>query len=192
MTSQIIPVEPFDFIIFGGTGDLAERKLLPSLYYRQRGQQFSEPTRIIGASRAKLTDEDYRGLRPQGDHRARQAAEIDRPGRAEHFLGAAVLRPCRCHERRGLRQAEKGDRRQRPHPRLLPGGRAGALRRYLAQARQSTSWSTPQTRASWWRSRSAATLPSAQALNDAVGDDLQRTARSSASIITSARRRCRT
>ena len=56
MTSQIIPVDPFDFIIFGGTGDLAERKLLPALYYRQCDHQFSEPTRIIGASRSKMTD----------------------------------------------------------------------------------------------------------------------------------------
>ncbi|RUY61759.1 glucose-6-phosphate dehydrogenase, partial [Mesorhizobium sp. M7A.F.Ca.CA.001.05.1.1] len=57
MTSQIIPVDPFDFIIFGGTGDLSERKLLPSLYYRQRDHQFSEPTRIIGTSRTKMSDE---------------------------------------------------------------------------------------------------------------------------------------
>ncbi|MGN6584956.1 MAG: glucose-6-phosphate dehydrogenase, partial [Rhizobiaceae bacterium] len=60
MTSHIIPVDPFDFIIFGGTGDLAERKLLPALYQRQIAGQFSEPTRIIGASRAKLTDKDFR------------------------------------------------------------------------------------------------------------------------------------
>ena len=59
MTSQIIPVEPFDFIIFGGTGDLAERKLLPALYYRQKDHQFSEPTRIIGASRTKLSDAEF-------------------------------------------------------------------------------------------------------------------------------------
>ena len=62
MTSQIIPVDPFDFIIFGGTGDLSERKLLPALYHRQRDHQFSGPTRIIGASRSKLTDEDFRGF----------------------------------------------------------------------------------------------------------------------------------
>ena len=62
MTSQIIPVEPFDFIIFGGTGDLSERKLLPALYHRQRDHQFSEPTRIIGTSRSKLTDEEFRNL----------------------------------------------------------------------------------------------------------------------------------
>lgn len=59
MTSQIIPVDPFDFIIFGGTGDLAERKLLPALYYRQCDHQFSEPTRIIGASRTKMTDKEF-------------------------------------------------------------------------------------------------------------------------------------
>jgi glucose-6-phosphate 1-dehydrogenase len=59
MTSQIIPVDPFDFIIFGGTGDLAERKLLPALYHRQRDHQFSEPTRIIGTSRSKLSDEEF-------------------------------------------------------------------------------------------------------------------------------------
>ncbi len=60
MTSQIIPVEPFDFIAFGGTGDLAERKLLPALYQRQRAGQFTEPTRIIGSSRTKMTNEEYR------------------------------------------------------------------------------------------------------------------------------------
>ena len=31
MSSQFIPVEPFDYVVFGGTGDLAERKLLPAL-----------------------------------------------------------------------------------------------------------------------------------------------------------------
>ncbi len=60
MTSQIIPVESFDCIVFGGTGDLAERKLIPALYQRQRAGQFTEPTRIIGASRAQMTDEAYR------------------------------------------------------------------------------------------------------------------------------------
>ncbi len=59
MTSQIIPVDPFDLIIFGGTGDLSERKLLPALYHRQRDQQFSEPTRIIGTSRSKLSDKEF-------------------------------------------------------------------------------------------------------------------------------------
>jgi glucose-6-phosphate 1-dehydrogenase len=62
MTSQIIPVEPFDCVVFGGTGDLAERKLLPALYHRQMEGQFTEPTRVIGASRTEMTDEAYRAF----------------------------------------------------------------------------------------------------------------------------------
>ena len=77
MTSQIIPVDPFDFIIFGGTGDLAERKLLPALYYRQRDHQFSEPTRIIGASRSKLSDEDFRTFAEKAIKEHVKAADLD-------------------------------------------------------------------------------------------------------------------
>ncbi|MBD8553420.1 glucose-6-phosphate dehydrogenase [Rhizobium sp. CFBP 8762] len=60
MSSQIIPVEPFDYVVFGGTGDLAERKLLPALYHRQLAGQLTDPTRIIGASRTVMTDAEYR------------------------------------------------------------------------------------------------------------------------------------
>jgi glucose-6-phosphate 1-dehydrogenase len=60
MTSQTIPVDPFDLVVFGGTGDLSERKLLPALYQRQKAGQFTEPTRIIAASRSALSDEAYR------------------------------------------------------------------------------------------------------------------------------------
>jgi glucose-6-phosphate 1-dehydrogenase len=60
MSSQIIPVEPFDYVVFGGTGDLAERKLLPALFHRQLAGQLTEPTRVIGASRTAMTSEDYR------------------------------------------------------------------------------------------------------------------------------------
>jgi glucose-6-phosphate 1-dehydrogenase len=62
MTSQIIPVEPFDCIVFGGTGDLAERKLIPALYQRQVAGQLSEPTRILGASRAQMSTDEYRRI----------------------------------------------------------------------------------------------------------------------------------
>ena len=58
--SQIIPVDPFDYVIFGATGDLTARKLLPALYHRQVDGQITEPSRIIGASRSKLTDDEFR------------------------------------------------------------------------------------------------------------------------------------
>jgi glucose-6-phosphate 1-dehydrogenase len=86
MSSQIIPVDPFDFIIFGGTGDLAERKLLPALYHRQRDQQFCEPTRIMAASRSGLSDDDFRAFarRAISSHVEKEYVET---GEVDRFLG---------------------------------------------------------------------------------------------------------
>lgn len=78
MSSQIIPVDPFDFIIFGGTGDLAERKLLPALYQRQMAGQFTDPTRIIGASRSALSDDEFRAFASKAITEHVKASEIDK------------------------------------------------------------------------------------------------------------------
>ena len=60
MTSQIIKVEPFDLVVFGGTGDLAYRKLFPALFHRDKDEQFREPTRIVGVSRRRLERDAFR------------------------------------------------------------------------------------------------------------------------------------
>ena len=60
MTSRIVAVEPFDLVVFGGTGDLAHRKLFPSLYLRDRDGQLTDPSRIIGVSRSKLDRKAFR------------------------------------------------------------------------------------------------------------------------------------
>ena len=49
----------FDLVLFGGTGDLALRKLLPSLYYSHREARDTSGWRIIAASRQPLSREDY-------------------------------------------------------------------------------------------------------------------------------------
>ena len=59
VSSRIIPVQPFDYVVFGATGDLTKRKLIPALYHRFLDGQFDEKSRIIGVSRTKLTDEDF-------------------------------------------------------------------------------------------------------------------------------------
>ncbi|GAF44895.1 glucose-6-phosphate dehydrogenase [Rhodococcus wratislaviensis] len=58
--SPATTVEPCDFVVFGGTGDLAVRKLLPALYLRDRDGQLPAETRVIGASRAGLDTDGYR------------------------------------------------------------------------------------------------------------------------------------
>jgi len=59
VSSRIIPVPPFDYVVFGATGDLAKRKLIPALYYRFKDGQFDEKSRIIGVSRSPLSDADF-------------------------------------------------------------------------------------------------------------------------------------
>ena len=59
VSSRIIPVQPFDYVVFGATGDLTKRKLIPALYHRFKDGQFDEQCRIIGVSRSKLSDADY-------------------------------------------------------------------------------------------------------------------------------------
>ncbi|MDJ0940523.1 MAG: glucose-6-phosphate dehydrogenase [Woeseiaceae bacterium] len=57
--AELVPVEEFDLIIFGGTGDLAMRKLLPALYHRDRDGQITATSRIIAASRGDVSRDDY-------------------------------------------------------------------------------------------------------------------------------------
>jgi glucose-6-phosphate 1-dehydrogenase len=57
--AQLIPVDLFDLIIFGGTGDLAMRKLLPALYHRDRDGQFTGESRIISVGRSALSRKAY-------------------------------------------------------------------------------------------------------------------------------------
>ena len=49
----------FDLVLFGGTGDLAMRKLLPALYRRSCAGQIDGASRIIGAARSQLSREEY-------------------------------------------------------------------------------------------------------------------------------------
>jgi glucose-6-phosphate 1-dehydrogenase len=60
MVSRVIPVEEFDLVIFGGTGDLARRKILPGLFRRYLAGQMPPGARVIGAARAEMDDAGYR------------------------------------------------------------------------------------------------------------------------------------
>jgi len=55
-------LETFDFILFGGSGDLAMRKLLPALYYRHRDGGDTKGWRIIGIGRHSLSRDEYLNL----------------------------------------------------------------------------------------------------------------------------------
>ena len=60
--AKLLPVDVFDLIIFGGTGDLAMRKLLPALYHRDRDGQITGDSRIIAVGRGELSRDQYLGF----------------------------------------------------------------------------------------------------------------------------------
>ncbi|MBW7922278.1 MAG: glucose-6-phosphate dehydrogenase [Rubellimicrobium sp.] len=85
MASRIIPVDVFDLVIFGGTGDLARRKILPSLLRRFRAGQMPKDARIIACARSPLDDAGYR------EAAAAAIAEFAGPEREDAALVAAFL-----------------------------------------------------------------------------------------------------
>jgi glucose-6-phosphate 1-dehydrogenase len=52
--AQIIPVQPFDGVVFGANGDLSLRKLMPALLRRFRDGQIPLESRIIGVARTEM------------------------------------------------------------------------------------------------------------------------------------------
>jgi glucose-6-phosphate 1-dehydrogenase len=51
--------EPCDFVLFGTKGDLARRKLLPSLYQLEKANLMHADSKIIGVARNEISDSDY-------------------------------------------------------------------------------------------------------------------------------------
>ncbi|SEF20865.1 glucose-6-phosphate dehydrogenase [Variovorax sp. NFACC27] len=52
----------FDLVLFGGTGDLAWRKLMPALFQAFRHGSLPPEGRIVGVARDDLSDDQYREL----------------------------------------------------------------------------------------------------------------------------------
>jgi glucose-6-phosphate 1-dehydrogenase len=77
--AKIIPVETFDCVVFGATGDLTLRKLLPALYYRFRDGQMPPESHVIAAARSDLNDGDYRKRASKAlrEHVARDDLDAD-------------------------------------------------------------------------------------------------------------------
>jgi glucose-6-phosphate 1-dehydrogenase len=84
----------FDLVLFGGTGDLAWRKLIPALFQAFRHGTLPEGGRIIGVGRDSLDDDRYRTLiqerfqQVEGDKRAQAAEEFKRFAQMLHYVRA--------------------------------------------------------------------------------------------------------
>ncbi len=52
---------PAAIVIFGATGDLTQRKLLPALYSLATQQLLAPETAIVGVARSEMSDDEFRG-----------------------------------------------------------------------------------------------------------------------------------
>jgi len=80
------PVDAFDFVVFGATGDLTLRKLLPALYYRFRDGVIPDSARIIGAARSDLDDAAFQARAAEALHAHVAKADHDKTV-VTRFLG---------------------------------------------------------------------------------------------------------
>jgi len=58
--------DPFSLIIFGASGDLANRKLIPALWSLYAARTLPEPFHIIGTGRTEMSDEAFRSKMRDG------------------------------------------------------------------------------------------------------------------------------
>lgn len=65
------------FTIFGGTGDLAARKLIPALYNLYLDNQMPEKFTIVGLGRTEYNDESYRGVLLEGLNKFSRSGKAD-------------------------------------------------------------------------------------------------------------------
>nr|WP_239537876.1 glucose-6-phosphate dehydrogenase [Dyella mobilis] len=79
----------FDLVIFGGTGDLAVRKLLPALFHRFVDGQIQDGSRIVGVAREALDDDGYR----QQVRATLNGAAQSKPDKLDAFLKMVHYRP---------------------------------------------------------------------------------------------------
>ena len=77
----------FDLVLFGGTGDLAWRKLMPALFQAFRHGSLPAGGRIIGVARDDLSDDAYRAfIKARFDD-----VELAKRPREDEFAGFAAL-----------------------------------------------------------------------------------------------------
>jgi glucose-6-phosphate 1-dehydrogenase len=57
-----LPVHPTNLVIFGATGDLAQRKLLPAIYNLASDGALPERFNLVGVSRTEMSSAEFRSL----------------------------------------------------------------------------------------------------------------------------------
>ncbi len=89
--------EPCAMVIYGGSGDLTRRKLVPALYNLSRKRMIPGGFTILGISRSPMKDEEYRSRLREWVDKAEEAAPSD-PETWEPFSQGIYYLPANFHD----------------------------------------------------------------------------------------------
>ncbi len=106
MTPRTIPVDVFDLVVFGATGDLSQRKLLPALFYRDLQGQIPPEARIIGTSRRPMSNEAFKAFALAAIE-AHVAAEFRQADMCKRFLDRLSYVAAEASQESGWVELEK-------------------------------------------------------------------------------------
>jgi len=91
------PAPPCVLVIFGASGDLTRRKLLPALYNLRRAGQLNERFAVLGSARTPMSDEAFRELAGEGlkecDSGHPDPGEVEWVSRRMHYLPLDASEP---------------------------------------------------------------------------------------------------
>ena len=78
MAAQRRDPDPCVVVIFGASGDLTSRKLLPALFNLRREGLVPDSTCVLGTARTKMTDEEFATrMREAGEEHSRVTPDDD-------------------------------------------------------------------------------------------------------------------
>jgi glucose-6-phosphate 1-dehydrogenase len=126
--------ENHTIVLYGASGDLARRKLLPGLFHLHRAGLMPERFRVIGTSRRGGTDDDFRGLAQAaiGDGASGEAWERFAERLSFSAFKADEPGPLRDVVERG--EQELGGEPRRLHYLSIPPGAFGDLVETLGES----------------------------------------------------------
>ena len=116
-----LPVPATSLVIFGATGDLAHRKLLPALYNLAHEGALPERFKLIGVARREQTDEEF-----QAEARQSIAGVLAPRAQRGGARGAAQPRPATSRSRSTTAPATRSSRRCSTRSTRRPASRSTA------------------------------------------------------------------
>lgn len=124
-------VAPFDMVVFGGTGDLAMRKLMPALLRRDIDGQIDPRSRIIGIGRSPIENPAYARRVEAGCRKALDEGLTEqswsRFARHLRYLALDALNPDHYSRLHGLLDTDDAE----PHQRGTALGLKSALAEHI-------------------------------------------------------------